>query len=163
VGSEMSCINKVTQEIGCIFCPKYGNGGTLRKVSVTVSESGIVLAARRQRFLLPGTKVRILFIFLFLLFFLHQGFFFVSLVCGEMTKLLLTFNVFLDRGIVLKDIVSCFCLYCSSPYLCLKEEERQLQKNQFYVKTSYHISFCTQSRRKSLQNRLLYYFVYCFG
>ncbi|KAJ3685794.1 hypothetical protein LUZ61_014958 [Rhynchospora tenuis] len=48
--------NKVTQEIGRIFCPKCGNGGTLRKVSVTVSESGIVLAARKQRFLLRGTK-----------------------------------------------------------------------------------------------------------
>ncbi|KAF3323156.1 RNA-binding protein NOB1 [Carex littledalei] len=48
--------NKVTQEIGRIFCPKCGNGGTLRKVSVTVSERGIILAARRQRFLLRGTK-----------------------------------------------------------------------------------------------------------
>eukprot|EP00268_Persea_americana_P030533 TRINITY_DN2955_c0_g1_i6.p2 TRINITY_DN2955_c0_g1~~TRINITY_DN2955_c0_g1_i6.p2 ORF type:complete len:229 (+),score=80.96 TRINITY_DN2955_c0_g1_i6:1047-1733(+) len=38
--------NKVTAEIGRIFCPKCGNGGTLRKVSVTVGENGIVLAAR---------------------------------------------------------------------------------------------------------------------
>lgn len=49
--------NKVTQEIGRIFCPKCGNGGTLRKVSVTVGENGIVLAARKQRFILRGTKV----------------------------------------------------------------------------------------------------------
>ncbi|KAJ6851165.1 RNA-binding protein NOB1 [Iris pallida] len=48
--------NKVTQEIGRIFCPKCGNGGTLRKVSVTVGENGVVVAARRQRFILRGTK-----------------------------------------------------------------------------------------------------------
>lgn len=48
--------NKVTQEIGRIFCPKCGNGGTLRKVSVTVGENGVVLAARRQRVILRGTK-----------------------------------------------------------------------------------------------------------
>ncbi|KAL0905116.1 hypothetical protein M5K25_027294 [Dendrobium thyrsiflorum] len=48
--------NNVTQEIGKIFCPKCGNGGTLRKVSVTVSENGILLASRRQRIILRGTK-----------------------------------------------------------------------------------------------------------
>ncbi|KAJ8646578.1 hypothetical protein MRB53_008326 [Persea americana] len=48
--------NKVTAEIGRIFCPKCGNGGTLRKVSVTVGENGIVLAARRPRITLRGTK-----------------------------------------------------------------------------------------------------------
>ncbi|KAK9270521.1 hypothetical protein L1049_026102 [Liquidambar formosana] len=32
----------VTAEIGRIFCPKCGNGGTLRKVAVTVGENGIV-------------------------------------------------------------------------------------------------------------------------
>ncbi|XP_073005063.1 RNA-binding NOB1-like protein [Typha latifolia] len=48
--------NKVTQETGRIFCPKCGNGGTLRKVSVTVGENGIELAARCQRILLRGTK-----------------------------------------------------------------------------------------------------------
>ncbi|WOK92794.1 RNA-binding protein NOB1 [Canna indica] len=48
--------NKVTQEIGRIFCPKCGNGGTLRKVSVTVGENGIIMAARRQRIFLRGTK-----------------------------------------------------------------------------------------------------------
>ncbi|PKA48617.1 hypothetical protein AXF42_Ash020490 [Apostasia shenzhenica] len=48
--------NKVTPEVGKIFCPKCGNGGTLRKVSVTVGENGILLAARRQRIILRGTK-----------------------------------------------------------------------------------------------------------
>ncbi|KAG0461999.1 hypothetical protein HPP92_020475 [Vanilla planifolia] len=51
--------NSVTQEIGKIFCPKCGNGGTLRKVSVTVDENGIVLASRRQRIILRGTKYSI--------------------------------------------------------------------------------------------------------
>ncbi|KAL2342770.1 hypothetical protein Fmac_004055 [Flemingia macrophylla] len=46
----------VTAEIGRIFCPKCGNGGTLRKVAVTVNENGIVLAARRPRVTLRGTK-----------------------------------------------------------------------------------------------------------
>ncbi|GKV23105.1 hypothetical protein SLEP1_g32881 [Rubroshorea leprosula] len=46
----------VTVESGRIFCPKCGNGGTLRKVSVTVGESGTVLAARRPRITLRGTK-----------------------------------------------------------------------------------------------------------
>ncbi|KAK1260969.1 hypothetical protein QJS04_geneDACA001967 [Acorus gramineus] len=48
--------NKVTAEIGRIFCPKCGNGGTLRKVSVTIGENGIVLAARKPRVNLRGTK-----------------------------------------------------------------------------------------------------------
>ncbi|KAL2547528.1 Nin one binding (NOB1) Zn-ribbon like [Forsythia ovata] len=47
---------KVTTEIGRIFCPKCGNGGTLRKVAVTVGENGIVLAARRPRVSMRGTK-----------------------------------------------------------------------------------------------------------
>ncbi|KAF3448546.1 hypothetical protein FNV43_RR09259 [Rhamnella rubrinervis] len=46
----------VTAEIGRIFCPKCGNGGTLRKVAVTVGENGIVVAARRPRITLRGTK-----------------------------------------------------------------------------------------------------------
>lgn len=49
--------SKVTTEIGRIFCPTCGNGGTLRKVAVTVSENGVVLAARRPRISLRGTKV----------------------------------------------------------------------------------------------------------
>lgn len=48
--------HKVTNEIGRIFCPTCGNGGTLRKVAVTVGENGVVLAAHRQRFSLRGTK-----------------------------------------------------------------------------------------------------------
>nr|BAK03811.1 predicted protein [Hordeum vulgare subsp. vulgare] len=47
---------KVTREIGKIFCPKCGNGGTLRKVSVTVGENGITMASRRPRVTLRGTK-----------------------------------------------------------------------------------------------------------
>ncbi|KAK2989085.1 hypothetical protein RJ640_018874, partial [Escallonia rubra] len=47
---------KVTTEIGRIFCPNCGNGGTLRKVAVTVGENGIVLAARRPRISVRGTK-----------------------------------------------------------------------------------------------------------
>ncbi|BAT73091.1 uncharacterized protein HKW66_Vig0014350 [Vigna angularis] len=46
----------VTAEIGRIFCPKCGNGGTLRKVAVTVNENGIVVAGRRPRVTLRGTK-----------------------------------------------------------------------------------------------------------
>ncbi|KAJ4849342.1 hypothetical protein Tsubulata_010253 [Turnera subulata] len=46
----------VTAEIGRIFCPKCGNGGTLRKVAVTVGENGITLAAHRPRISLRGTK-----------------------------------------------------------------------------------------------------------
>ncbi|KAJ7952331.1 RNA-binding protein NOB1 [Quillaja saponaria] len=46
----------VTAEIGRMFCPKCGNGGTLRKVAVTVGENGIVLAARRPQITLRGTK-----------------------------------------------------------------------------------------------------------
>lgn len=49
----------MTTEIGRIFCPKCGNGGTLRKVAVTVGENGIVLAARRPRVSLRGTKASI--------------------------------------------------------------------------------------------------------
>ncbi|WRX18858.1 Nin one binding (NOB1) Zn-ribbon-like - like 1 [Theobroma cacao] len=50
-----ACYN-VTAEIGRIFCPKCGNGGTLRKVAVTVGENGIVLASHRPRISLRGTK-----------------------------------------------------------------------------------------------------------
>ena len=49
----------VTAEIGRIFCPKCGNGGTLRKVAITVGENRIVLADRRPRIRLRGTKVSI--------------------------------------------------------------------------------------------------------
>lgn len=64
---------KVTTEIGRIFCPTCGNGGTLRKVAVTVNENGIVLASRRPRISLRGTKV--------VIHFLQQLCFFGSLFC----------------------------------------------------------------------------------
>ncbi|KAL0371775.1 UNVERIFIED_CONTAM: RNA-binding NOB1-like protein [Sesamum calycinum] len=48
--------SKVTTETSRIFCPKCGNGGTLRKVAVTVNENGVVLAGRRPRISLRGTK-----------------------------------------------------------------------------------------------------------
>ena len=47
----------MTAEIGRIFCPKCGNGGTLCKVAVTVGENEIVLASHRPRITLHGTKV----------------------------------------------------------------------------------------------------------
>ncbi|EPS69113.1 hypothetical protein M569_05652, partial [Genlisea aurea] len=47
---------KVTTEVGRIFCPSCGNGGTLRKVAVTVGENGVVLASRRPRISMRGTK-----------------------------------------------------------------------------------------------------------
>nr|XP_043629633.1 RNA-binding NOB1-like protein [Erigeron canadensis] len=47
---------KVTMEIGRIFCPSCGNGGTLRKVAVTVGENGALIAARRPRVSVRGTK-----------------------------------------------------------------------------------------------------------
>ncbi|XP_027182701.1 RNA-binding protein NOB1 isoform X1 [Coffea eugenioides] len=47
---------KVTTDIGRVFCPNCGNGGTLRKVAVTVGENGIILAARRPRVSVRGTK-----------------------------------------------------------------------------------------------------------
>ncbi|KAM7258103.1 hypothetical protein ACFE04_013844 [Oxalis oulophora] len=46
----------VTADIGRIFCPKCGNGGTLRKVAATVGENGVVLASRKPRITLRGTK-----------------------------------------------------------------------------------------------------------
>lgn len=48
---------KVTTEVGRIFCPSCGNGGTLRKVAVTVGGNGVVLAAHRPRISLHGTQV----------------------------------------------------------------------------------------------------------
>ncbi|MCL7031498.1 hypothetical protein MKW94_015929 [Papaver nudicaule] len=51
--------SKVTTEIRRIFCPKCGNGGTLRKVAATVGENGVILASRKQRIILRGTKYSI--------------------------------------------------------------------------------------------------------
>lgn len=42
-----------------MFCPHCGNGGTLRKVAVTVGENGAIIATRRPRISLRGTKVSI--------------------------------------------------------------------------------------------------------
>nr|GMC83160.1 RNA-binding protein NOB1-like [Ipomoea batatas] len=58
---------KVTTEIGRIFCPSCGNGGTLRKVAVTVGENGIVIAARRPRKFMVHNG------YYFLPFFIHRG------------------------------------------------------------------------------------------
>uniref|UniRef100_M4EI75 RNA-binding protein NOB1 n=1 Tax=Brassica campestris TaxID=3711 RepID=M4EI75_BRACM len=49
----------VTPEIGRIFCPTCGNGGTLRKVAVTIGENGTIIAARKPRVTLRGTKFSI--------------------------------------------------------------------------------------------------------
>ncbi|XP_078427491.1 RNA-binding NOB1-like protein [Wolffia australiana] len=51
--------NKITSEIGRLFCPKCGNGGTMRKVSITVGENELVVASRRPRVNLRGTKFSI--------------------------------------------------------------------------------------------------------
>ncbi|CAN8305858.1 unnamed protein product [Cochlearia groenlandica] len=48
-----------TPDIGRIFCHKCGNGGTLRKVSVTIDENGTIVAARKPRITLRGTKFSI--------------------------------------------------------------------------------------------------------
>ncbi|KAM5570483.1 RNA-binding NOB1-like protein [Rosa sericea] len=49
--------NTQTTEIGRMFCPKCGNGGTLCKVAVTVGENGITLAAPKPRIIKRGTKI----------------------------------------------------------------------------------------------------------
>ncbi|VVB09481.1 unnamed protein product [Arabis nemorensis] len=49
----------VTPQIGRIFCPKCGNGGTLRKVAVTIGANGTIIAARKPRITLRGTKYSI--------------------------------------------------------------------------------------------------------
>ncbi|ESQ35709.1 hypothetical protein EUTSA_v10009994mg [Eutrema salsugineum] len=41
------------------FCFKCGNGGTLRKVAVTIGENGTIIAARTPRITLRGTKFSI--------------------------------------------------------------------------------------------------------
>lgn len=47
----------VTPEIGKEFCPKCGNGGTLRKVAVTIGENGAVISARNPRISTRGVQV----------------------------------------------------------------------------------------------------------
>lgn len=68
-----ACYN-VTAEIGRIFCPKCGNGGTLRKVAVTVGENGVVLAARKPRVTLRGTKVSIFMVALWNIYLISSHF-----------------------------------------------------------------------------------------
>ncbi|KAH9290453.1 hypothetical protein KI387_034570, partial [Taxus chinensis] len=48
--------NGVTTEVSRIFCPKCGNGGTLRKISVTVGGNGVVQAGRQPRISIRGTR-----------------------------------------------------------------------------------------------------------
>lgn len=50
-----ACRN-VTADVGRIFCPKCGNGGTLFKVSVTVGTNGVVHTGTRRRTNIRGTK-----------------------------------------------------------------------------------------------------------
>ena len=46
-------------DISKIFCQSCGNGGTLRKVAVTVGENGAIVAARQPRAFVRGTRVSI--------------------------------------------------------------------------------------------------------
>nr|GMC80974.1 RNA-binding protein NOB1 [Ipomoea batatas] len=58
---------KVTTEIGRIFCPSCGNGGTLRKVAVTVGENGIFFVHRiLWKFMVHNG-------YYFFSFFIHRG------------------------------------------------------------------------------------------
>ncbi|CAH2080028.1 unnamed protein product [Thlaspi arvense] len=51
--------NTVTPENLRVFCPKCGNGGTLCKVEVTIGENGTIIAVRKPRVTLRGTKFSI--------------------------------------------------------------------------------------------------------
>ncbi|CAM6085795.1 unnamed protein product [Calypogeia fissa] len=48
--------NHVVSDVGRLFCPKCGNGGTLFKVAVTVGQNGTVHAGRAPRVNLRGTR-----------------------------------------------------------------------------------------------------------
>ncbi|MCO5609858.1 hypothetical protein L7F22_064090 [Adiantum nelumboides] len=50
-----ACRN-VTSDVGRIFCPKCGNGGTLYKVSITIGPNGVVHTGTKKRFNIRGTK-----------------------------------------------------------------------------------------------------------
>jgi hypothetical protein len=54
---KCTACNNITAEVGRIFCPKCGNGGTLYKVSVTVGANGSVHAGQIKRVNLRGTRV----------------------------------------------------------------------------------------------------------
>ncbi|KAJ7538737.1 hypothetical protein O6H91_11G061900 [Diphasiastrum complanatum] len=47
---------QVTRQVGRIFCPRCGNGGTLYKVSVTVGANGCIQGGRSRRVNLRGTR-----------------------------------------------------------------------------------------------------------
>ncbi|GLJ36547.1 hypothetical protein SUGI_0734430 [Cryptomeria japonica] len=51
--------NGVTADVSRMFCPKCGNGGTLRKISVTVGGNGVVQAGRQPRIRIRGTRYSI--------------------------------------------------------------------------------------------------------
>ncbi|KAG0561888.1 hypothetical protein KC19_9G100800 [Ceratodon purpureus] len=53
---KCTACNNITAEVGRIFCPKCGNGGTLYKVSVTVGANGSVHAGQIKRVNLRGTR-----------------------------------------------------------------------------------------------------------
>ncbi|CAM6068123.1 unnamed protein product [Sphagnum tenellum] len=53
---KCTACGKVTPEVGRIFCPKCGNGGTLYRVSVTVGANGSLHAGRIRRISLRGTR-----------------------------------------------------------------------------------------------------------
>lgn len=135
----------VTAEIGRIFCPKCGNAGTLRKVAVTVNENGIVLAARRPRITLRGTKVSIPSKHVMThdwfgsLFFLFLG----SPVISYLQKR--------SCNTSCADILA----LCSSHCLYHKEEGRRLPRTSFYVKTSCLKNSFTQKQKRKQTKRYL--------
>ncbi|XP_024369020.1 RNA-binding NOB1-like protein [Physcomitrium patens] len=53
---KCTACNNITAEVGRIFCPKCGNGGTLYKVSVTVGANGTVHAGKIKRVNIRGTR-----------------------------------------------------------------------------------------------------------
>lgn len=53
-----ACRN-VTSDVGRLFCPKCGNGGTLYKVSITVGPNGVVHTGTRRRSNIRGTRYSI--------------------------------------------------------------------------------------------------------
>lgn len=114
---------EVTKEAGRIFCPKCGNGGTLRKVAVTVGENGVVLSDRKQHISIRGTKVNIL------------------------TKSINS-NTFLSSNHCLEITT----LY-SFLFQCLKVEETLSLRILSSVKISFHISYYIQRQRRNLLAR----------
>ncbi|EFJ06773.1 hypothetical protein SELMODRAFT_134745 [Selaginella moellendorffii] len=48
--------NTVTRDVGRLFCPKCGNGGTLSRASVSVGPNGTVIGASKRRINIRGTR-----------------------------------------------------------------------------------------------------------